>query len=96
MVDTGEQTGKTTRDTYTDIFSKVLCDDGKTKENIWWQLRQLWQMEQGLHDFPDSFQNVFLMWESQRNMRMTFAAGLAAGGLKPVIALYSSFLQTSL
>ena len=37
--------------------------------------------------------NGFLMWESRKSMRVTFAAGLAAGGMKPVFAVYSSFLQ---
>ena len=33
------------------------------------------------------------MWESRRPHAVTSAAGMAAAGLKPVVAVYSSFLQ---
>ena len=33
------------------------------------------------------------MWGSQKQHAVTFAAGLAAGGMMPVVAVYSSFLQ---
>ena len=39
--------------------------------------------------FPQRFFDVGIAEEHA----MTFAAGLAAGGMKPVIAVYSSFLQ---
>ena len=39
--------------------------------------------------FPDRFFDVGIAEEHA----LTFAAGLAAGGLKPVVAVYSSFLQ---
>ena len=67
-------------DTYTDIFSKVLCDDGKTKENSRWQLRRLWQTEQGLPRFSRQFPKRFFDVGIAEEHAMTFAAGLAAGG----------------
>ena len=39
--------------------------------------------------FPQRFFDVGIAEEHA----MTFAAGLAAGGMKPVFAVYSSFLQ---
>ena len=39
--------------------------------------------------FPDRFFDVGIAEQHA----VTFAAGLAAGGLKPVVAVYSSFLQ---
>ena len=33
------------------------------------------------------------MWGLLRNMQSAFAAGLALGGMTPVVAIYSSFLQ---
>ena len=39
--------------------------------------------------YPDRFFDVGIAEEHA----VTFAAGLAAGGLKPVVAIYSSFLQ---
>lgn len=41
--------------------------------------------------FPDRFYDVGIAEEHA----VTFAAGLAAGGLKPVVAIYSTFLQRS-
>ena len=39
--------------------------------------------------YPDRFFDVGIAEEHA----VTFAAGLAAGGLRPVVAVYSSFLQ---
>jgi len=45
----------------------------------------------GLDVFPNSFLTESMMWASQSGMQSTFAAGLAAGGLRPVVAVYSTF-----
>ena len=92
VVDTGEQTGKTTRDTYTDIFSKVLCDEAKRKEHLV-AITAAMADGTGLARFSRQFPKRFFDVGIAEEHGMTFAAGLAAGGLKPVIALYSSFLQ---
>ena len=47
----------------------------------------------GLARFSRQFPKRFFDVGIAEEHGMTFAAGLAAGGLKPVIALYSSFLQ---
>ncbi len=39
--------------------------------------------------YPDRFFDVGIAEEHA----VTFAAGLAAGGMKPIVAVYSSFLQ---
>ena len=92
VVDTGEQTGKTPRDTYTDIFSKVLCDEAKRKEHLV-AITAAMADGTGLARFSRQFPKRFFDVGIAEEHGMTFAAGLAAGGLKPVIALYSSFLQ---
>ena len=46
-------------------------------------------LEEFSHIFPDRVFDVGIAEEHA----VTFAAGLAKGGLKPVVAIYSSFLQ---
>ena len=48
----------------------------------------------GTHgSFGRRIRSGFLMWESRRQHAVTSAAGMAAAGLKPVVAVYSSFMQ---
>ena len=80
MVDTGEQTGKTTRDTYTDIFSKVLCDEAKRKEHLV-AITAAMADGTGLARFSRQFPKRFFDVGIAEEHGMTFAAGLAAGCL---------------
>ena len=58
----------------------------------WQRSQQQWKMARDLQDsgknYPDRFFDVGIAEEHA----VTFAAGLAAGGIKPVFAVYSSFL----
>ncbi len=47
----------------------------------------------GLKRFKNMFPDRFFDVGIAEQHAVTFAAGLAAGGLKPVVAVYSSFLQ---
>ncbi len=47
----------------------------------------------GLAPFHRKYRNRFFDVGIAEGHAVTFAAGLAAGGLKPVVAVYSSFLQ---
>ena len=47
----------------------------------------------GLTPFAKHFPNRFFDVGIAEEHAMTFAAGLAAGGMKPIFAVYSSFLQ---
>ena len=47
----------------------------------------------GLKDFENRFGNRFFDVGIAEQHAVTFAAGIAANGLKPVVAIYSSFLQ---
>ncbi|MFH0802596.1 MAG: 1-deoxy-D-xylulose-5-phosphate synthase [bacterium] len=47
----------------------------------------------GLSDFSRKFPDRFFDVGIAEQHAVTFAAGLAAGGLRPVVALYSTFLQ---
>lgn len=47
----------------------------------------------GLREFSEKYKNRFFDVGIAEEHAMTFAAGLAAGGMKPVFAVYSTFLQ---
>lgn len=91
-VDTGKVITKSRNKTYTGIFGRKLVELAAENKNI---VAITAAMAQGTglakfaEEYPDRFFDVGIAEEHA----LTFAAGLAAGGMKPVVALYSSFLQ---
>ena len=78
--------------TYTDIFSTVMFKLGARKPEvvaITAAMAEGTGLKRFRNVYPDRFFDVGIAEEHA----VTFAAGLAAGGLKPVFAVYSSFLQ---
>lgn len=77
---------------YTDIFSTVMTKLGARNEQVV-AITAAMPDGTGLKRFanmyPDRFYDVGIAEEHA----VTFAAGLAAGGLRPIVAVYSSFLQ---
>ena len=77
---------------YTDIFSTMMNKMAEADDSI---VAITAAMPDGTglkrfsHRFPERFFDVGIAEEHA----VTFAAGLAAGGLHPVVAIYSSFLQ---
>ena len=91
-IETGEAKEKSSKDSYTDIFSTVFCDIAKQNDavvGITAAMADGTGLARFARMFPDRFFDVGIAEEHA----LTFAAGLAAGGLKPVVAVYSSFLQ---
>ena len=91
-VRTGEVNEPKKKDTYTDVFGKVLCDaasDNKKITAITAAMADGTGLKRFARMFPDRFFDVGIA----EGHGVTFAAGLAAGGMKPVFAVYSSFLQ---
>lgn len=91
-IETGEAKEKSSKDSYTDIFSKVFCDIAKQNDavvGITAAMADGTGLARFARMFPDRCFDVGIAEEHA----LTFAAGLAAGGLKPVVAVYSSFLQ---
>lgn len=91
-IETGEAKEKSSKDSYTDIFSKVFCDIAKQNDTVVGITAAMADgtgLARFARMFPDRFFDVGIAEEHA----LTFAAGLAAGGLKPVVAVYSSFLQ---
>ena len=78
--------------TYTDVFSKKLCQLGETHPEL---VAVTAAMPDGTgvaafgKKFPDRFFDVGIA----EAHAVTSAAGMAAAGLRPVVAVYSSFLQ---
>lgn len=91
-IETGENLKGSEKDSYTNVFSKVLCDIGKSNEKVV-AITAAMADGTGLNRFAKYFPNRFFDVGIAEEHALTFAAGLAAGGMKPVVALYSSFLQ---
>ena len=77
---------------YTDVFSTVMCKLGKRDEKVV-AVTAAMPGGTGLNRFRNIFPDRFFDVGIAEGHAVTFAAGLAAGGLKPVVAIYSSFLQ---
>ena len=91
-VGTGKALGEKKKDTCTDVFGKVLCDEAKRREDIV-AITAAMADGTGLSRFKKLYPERFFDVGIAEAHGVTFAAGLAAGGMKPVFAVYSSFLQ---
>ena len=89
---TGKPLKKKEKDTYTDVFAKVMYEMG-AKEPSLVALTGAMEDGTGLAPFHRKYKERFFDVGIAEGHAVTFAAGLAAGGLKPVFAVYSSFLQ---
>lgn len=91
-IETGEALEKKEKDTYTDVFGKVMCDLA-AKDSKVVAITAAMSDGTGLSEFSRRYKKRFFDVGIAEEHAVTFAAGLAAGGLKPVFAVYSSFLQ---
>ncbi|MEF9915762.1 MAG: 1-deoxy-D-xylulose-5-phosphate synthase [Lachnospiraceae bacterium] len=91
-IKTGQALNLPTTDSYTDVFSKVMCSMGQKDPKLV-AITAAMEDGTGLALFKQKYANRFFDVGIAEAHAVTFAAGLAAGGLKPVFAVYSSFLQ---
>ncbi|MGN0329949.1 MAG: 1-deoxy-D-xylulose-5-phosphate synthase [Kineothrix sp.] len=89
---TGLPTNPRTKANYTDIFSTVMRKMGERDERVV-AITAAMPDGTGLKRFHNMFPDRFFDVGIAEEHAVTFAAGLAIGGLKPVVAIYSSFLQ---
>ena len=89
---TGQVLAKKEKDTYTDVFGKVMCDLAAKDPGIV-AITAAMSDGTGLSEFSKRYRKRFFDVGIAEEHAVTFAAGLAAGGLHPVFAVYSSFLQ---
>ncbi len=91
-IETGLPTKKRLKSNYTDIFSTVMRKLGDREEKVV-AVTAAMADGTGLKRFKNMFPERFFDVGIAEEHAVTFAAGLAAAGLKPVVAVYSSFLQ---
>ena len=80
------------KQTYTQVFGEWLCDmaaQDKTLVGITPAMREGSGMVSFEQKFPDRYYDVGIAEQHA----VTFAAGMACEGMKPVVAIYSTFLQ---
>ena len=84
--------GAATGPTYTQVFSDWLCDAARADSRlvgITPAMREGSGLVRFSKEFPDRYFDVSIAEQHA----VTFAAGIACEGGKPVVAIYSSFLQ---
>lgn len=91
-VETGDSLGKSNTVTFTKAFSKALVKLAEEDDKIA-AITAAMPEGTGLDAFRDRFPARYFDVGIAEEHAATFAAGLAAGGLKPVVALYSTFAQ---
>ena len=93
------KTGKTTKPkpatpTYTEVFSQTLIELAKRDTRIVGVTAAM-PGGTGLDKFADVFPSRCFDIGLAEQCAVTFAGGLAAQGMRPVVAIYSTFLQRS-
>ena len=91
-VETGLPTTPRTTANYTDVFSTVMTKLGARDEKVV-AITAAMPDGTGLKRFRNMYPDRFFDVGIAEEHAVTFAAGLAAGGMCPVVAIYSSFLQ---
>jgi len=78
--------------TYTQVFGKWLCDMARLDSRLI-GITPAMREGSGLVTFAQEFPDRYFDVGIAEQHAVTFAAGLACEGLKPVLAIYSTFLQ---
>ena len=91
-IETGKVLLAKTTSCYTDIFAKKIVSMGEKYENLV-AITAAMAQGTGLSRFEASYPKRFFDVGIAEQHAVTFASGMAAAGLVPVVAIYSSFLQ---
>ena len=78
--------------TYTEVFSKTLIEIAESDKRVV-GITAAMPSGTGLDKFKEKFPDRYFDVGIAEQHAVTFAAGLAKKGLKPVVAIYSTFLQ---
>lgn len=89
---TGKQVTKKIKPNYTDVFGNAIVNAAEKNDKIV-AITAAMPDGTGLKKFKRQFPDRFFDVGIAEAHAVTFAAGLAAAGLKPFVAIYSSFLQ---
>jgi 1-deoxy-D-xylulose-5-phosphate synthase len=77
---------------WTDVFGEALCEAAESDERIV-AITAAMASSTGLLEFSQRFPDRFFDVGIAEQHAVTFAAGLAMRGLRPVVCIYSTFLQ---
>ena len=91
-IKSGSPLSSQTEPSYTDVFSKKMVLLGEKNKKLT-AITAAMREGTGLKSFSRNFQDRFFDVGIAEEHAVTFAAGLALGGMIPVVAIYSSFLQ---
>ncbi|MHB1125138.1 MAG: 1-deoxy-D-xylulose-5-phosphate synthase [Ramlibacter sp.] len=83
---------KAPRQTFTQVFGQWLCDMAERDERLV-GITPAMREGSGLVEFEQRFPDRYFDVGIAEQHAVTFAAGLACEGMKPVVAIYSTFLQ---
>ena len=86
------KSGKSNSPTYTQVFGQWLCDIAEKDENVV-GITPAMREGSGMVEFEKQFPQQYFDVGIAEQHAVTLAAGLACGGKKPVVAIYSTFLQ---
>ncbi len=89
---TGEALSRITQLTWTEVFSEELVKIGEANEKVV-AITAAMTYPTGLHQFEAQFPDRCFDVGIAEQHAVTSAAGLAMGGLHPVVALYATFLN---
>lgn len=91
-IDTGEKKASPDQITFTDTFSQKLIELARVNHKLV-AITAAMPEGTGLNKFAVEFPDRFFDVGMAEQYAVSFASGLARGGLKPVVAIYSTFLQ---
>ena len=91
-IETGLPKNKRKKANYQDVFSTCMVKLGQRNEKVV-AITAAMPDGTGLKRFKNIYPDRFFDVGIAEGHAVTFAAGLAAGGMKPIFAVYSSFLQ---
>ncbi|OUR73680.1 1-deoxy-D-xylulose-5-phosphate synthase [Methylophaga sp. 41_12_T18] len=83
---------KSSGPSYTQVFSQWLCDMARNSKDLI-GITPAMSDGSGLNDFAEQFPDRYFDVGIAEQHAVTLAAGIACEGKKPVVAIYSTFLQ---
>ena len=86
------KSSKSNRPTYTQVFGTWLCDMAERDDRVV-GITPAMREGSGMVEFEQRFPERYYDVGIAEQHSVTVAAGLACGGLRPVVAIYSTFLQ---
>ncbi len=90
--DNGEMLAKGDEVTYTQVFGEWLCDMAERDERVV-GITPAMREGSGMVEFSQRFPSRYFDVGIAEQHAVTVAAGMACEGMKPVVAIYSTFLQ---